>query len=141
CITFICSPRRHAEPWSTLFPYTTLFRSIDKEVATALLFSEGGNADARMVTGRAETFLNAELFELFRLMASESSSYKIDRLKKIRLSVNLSESDPEITELFYPKRQKDILVFAPEKTLEGETVQSEKCVFHSACEPGAAGKI
>ena len=114
---------------------------IDKEVATALLFSEGGNADARMVTGRAETFLNAELFELFRLMASESSSYKIDRLKKIRLSVNLSESDPEITELFYPKRQKDILVFAPEKTLEGETVQSEKCVIHSACEPGAAGKI
>lgn len=114
---------------------------IDKDVATALLFSEGGNADARMVTGRAETFLNAELFELFRLMASESSSYKIDRLKKIRLSVNLSESDPEITELFYPKRQKDILVFAPEKTLEGETVQSEKCVIHSACEPGAAGKI
>ena len=114
---------------------------IDKEVATALLFSEGGNADARMVTGRAETFLNAELFELFRLMASESSSYKIDRLKKIRLSVNLSESDPEITELFYPKRQKDILVFAPEKTLEGETVQSEKCVIHSACEPEAAGKI
>ena len=114
---------------------------IDKEVATALLFSEGGNADARMVTGRAETFLNAELFELFRLMASESSSYKIDRLKKIRLSVNLSESDPEITELFYQKRQKDILVFAPEKTLEGETVQSEKCVIHSACEPEAAGKI
>lgn len=114
---------------------------IDKEVATALLFSEGGNADARMVTGRAETFLNAELFELFRLMVSESSSYKIDRLKKIRLSVNLSESDPEITELFYPKRQKDILVFAPEKTLEGETVQSEKCVIHSACEPEAAGKI
>ena len=114
---------------------------IDKDVATALLFSEGGNADARMVTGRAETFLNAELFELFRLMASESSSYKIDRLKKIRLSVNLSESDPEITELFYPKRQKDILVFAPEKTLEGETVQSEKCVIHSACEPEAAGKI
>lgn len=114
---------------------------IDKDVATALLFSEGGNADARMVTGRAETFLNAELFELFRLMASESSSYKIDRLKKIRLSVNLSESDPEITELFYPKRQKDILVFAPEKTLEGETVQSEKCVIHSACEPEAAGII
>ena len=90
---------------------------------------------------RDRTFLNAELFELFRLMASESSSYKIDRLKKIRLSVNLSESDPEITELFYPKRQKDILVFAPEKTLEGETVQSEKCVIHSACEPEAAGKI
>lgn len=55
---------------------------LDKDMATALLFSEGGNADARMITGRAETFLNAELFELFRLMASESSSYQIDRLKK-----------------------------------------------------------
>lgn len=114
---------------------------IDKDVATALLFSEGGNADARMVTGRAENFLNAELFELFRLMASESSPYKIDNLKKIHLSVNLSECDPEITELFYPKRQKDILVFAPEETLRGEMFPSEKYMIHSACEPEKARKI
>ena len=43
----------------------------DENVYSALMFSEGGNADGRTVSNRARTFLSDELFELFRLITEE----------------------------------------------------------------------
>lgn len=114
---------------------------IDEDVHTALLFSEGGNADARTVTGRAENFLNVELFELFRLIASESNSYDLGKLKKIRLTVELPEDDAEVMELFRAKQQQHVLVFAPATTLCCEIFESEQCVIHAVSEYRAAMRI
>ena len=90
---------------------------VDDDVCTALLFAEGGHTDARTVTGRAESFLNAELFELLRLTGSDSNSYAIDKLEKIRLTVALPKNDREVLDLFHPDGEQTLLVVAPEQTI------------------------
>ncbi len=92
---------------------------IDDDVSSAILFSEGGQADARTVTGRAENFLNTELFELFRLLASESSSYDLRKIKKVHFMVELPDDEPEIRDLFRISRRPSVLVFADKMTASG----------------------
>lgn len=105
---------------------------IDDDVSSAILFSEGGHADARTVTGRAESFLNAELFELFRLMVSESSSYDMGRLQKVHFTVELPEDEPEIMDLFRIGRQQDVLVYADRVTMEGLPAAIGHCRIFTA---------
>lgn len=85
---------------------------IDEEVYTALLFAEGGAADARMIRSRAEAFFDDELFELFRLMASDDHRFSIGQLDSIRIRVALPENDPEISHLFGRREPDAVLVFA-----------------------------
>ena len=65
---------------------------VDERVYTALLFSEGSNADARTIRGRAETFFNDELYELFRFIGSDKVKTGIENIEKIRISVDLSHA-------------------------------------------------
>ena len=53
-------------------------------VYTAILFAEGGAADARTIRSRSETFFDDELFELFRLVASDKSANDIEDIEKIK---------------------------------------------------------
>jgi len=75
---------------------------LDKYVSTALMLAEGGTADARMISGRAEKFLSKEIFELFRQMASASSNERLNKMKKIsfRVDLDLDKVPSEIKELF-----------------------------------------
>ncbi len=88
---------------------------MDDRVYTALLFSEGGAADARTVRGRAETFFNDELYELLRLIASDKVKTGIESIEKIEVSVDLSRAKDGISALFDPTKKTEILVFAEEK--------------------------
>ena len=85
---------------------------LSEDVYTALLFSEGGAADARTVRGRAETFFNDELFELFRLMTSEKINLDIEALDKIQVKVNLDGAKPEIPQFFFAKENARVLLLS-----------------------------
>ena len=91
---------------------TGIRTKIDERVFTALLLSEGGSADARMVKGRAQNFYHEELFDLFRLVDSEKVVSSVADITGIELSLQLPDSDPAIVELFAHSEEMEILVFA-----------------------------
>ncbi len=91
---------------------------IDEDVYTALLFAEGGAADARMIRSRSETFFDDELFELFRLVASDKAANGIEDIENIRIGVQLPENDKNIVSLFAPNEAADILVFSSQSVAD-----------------------
>ena len=84
--------------------------SVDEKVFTALLFAEGGNADARTIRARAEAFFDNELFELFRLVAAEKVSSNVEDVESILFRVSLPEN-PAIRGLFENQEESEILVY------------------------------
>ena len=89
---------------------------IDEKVYTALLFSEGGNADARMLKSRAESFFNGEIYELLRLVASDKVQTSISDLTKIEFVTEIDESS-EAYNLFFGEEKLTALVFGSDKTV------------------------
>lgn len=85
---------------------------IDPRVTTAMIFSEGGHADARTVKGKTITFFHEELYEFFRLFSSEKHGGRVEALKNIRISVSLDGNDSEASRLFVNPGQQQVLVFA-----------------------------
>lgn len=117
---------------------------IDEQVYTALLFAEGGAADARTIRSRAETFFDDELFELFRLLASEKASSEIDDLESISINVELPFENKELMDLFSNRGDQDILVFASKETadrckdrcgsvefIDVQSIESAKGILHN----------
>ncbi len=89
---------------------------IDENVYTALMFSEGGTADARNIRSKAESFFEEQLFELFRLVGSERVKGSVSGIKKINIRVELPENDRKIRSLFAAEKKPDILLFASDET-------------------------
>lgn len=89
---------------------------IDEKVYTALLFSEGGNADDRMIKSRAESFFNGEIYELLRLVASDKVQTSISDLTKIEFVTEIDESS-EAYNLFFGEEKLTALVFGSDKTV------------------------
>ena len=100
---------------------------ISDAVYSALLFAEGGAADARTVRGRAEAFFDDELYELFRLIGTRSDVGGIRDIETIHLDVELPEADPEIRSLFVGKELPRVLVFAGEETMAACDAQKPQC--------------
>ncbi len=91
---------------------------VDEGVYPALLFAEGGAADARTVRSRAEAFFNDELFELFRLLDSEKVETGIQDLEKIRISLELPTENKELCELFENEETYEVLVTSSEQVYD-----------------------
>ena len=53
---------------------------LDDNISKALIFAEGGMADARTISGRGEKFLSEEIYELFQQVAFGIGQGQIDRL-------------------------------------------------------------
>lgn len=86
--------------------------SVDDRVSGAIMFSEGGKADARTVKGRANAFFHEELYELFRLLSADRGIDAIARLKDIHIEVPTVGLDGEIGTMFNAPAIPDVLVFA-----------------------------
>ena len=71
----------------------------DEKLPYAILFSEGGNADARTVRGKSCNFFYDEIYELFRLLNSEGNRFDVKSIKSIRFELQ-SFTDPAISKLF-----------------------------------------
>lgn len=80
--------------------------AVDDRISAALMFSEGGKADARTVKGRANAFFYEELYELFRLLGTDCSP------KKIKVSVSLDGAPMDVAKLFTGMEKNEVLVFA-----------------------------
>ncbi len=103
---------------------------IDEQVYSALLFAEGGAADARTIRSRAEAFLNDELFELFRLIGMKSED-AIASLERINIGIDLSSSPTNICELFKNTCEPEVLIFALKKTAMKCKKTGARCVFYN----------
>ncbi len=114
---------------------------IDESVYTALLFAEGGSADARTVTSRAESFLDDELFELFRLLDSDGSGEGIGNLETIHIGVDLPKDSKEIYELFERVESSEVLLIASKKDYELCRETCPETSFFNAQNTESAKKI
>lgn len=98
---------KHADKFNVRFG---LSFDMDDEVATTILFGEGGRADARSVKGKASGFFGAEIYELFRLLQTDKEC-DADKISKIRCKIHLPE-DAEVRSLFVKGDGYKVLVFA-----------------------------
>ena len=105
---------------------------IDPLVSSAVLLSEGGNADARTVKGRAAAFFHEELYELFRLIASDKNPSDVKALKEIDVRLALPAASPEILSLFVDPKQPSILVFADEALADACRARLDGMAVYSA---------
>lgn len=91
---------------------------IDDKVPSAIMFSEGGKADARTVKGRANAFFYEELYELFRLLSSGVNANAVDDLRQINVCVPLKGMSYDICAMFENNEKPEVLVFADSKMAE-----------------------
>lgn len=103
--------------------------AIDDKVFTAILFAEGGAADARTVRSRAEAFFDDELFELFRLTGSDVVDSNIRDIESINIDVALPENDAAITSLFTAEEMPTALVFASDAVADLCRSKQAACKF------------
>lgn len=87
---------------------------VDPKVSAAVMFSEGGKADARTVKGRAKSFFHDELYELLRLISSSEKNNAVEKLKYLDVSISLDGCDKQVAKLFSPEQKYEILIFASE---------------------------
>ncbi len=102
---------------------------VDERVYSTLLFAEGGAADARTVRARAETFFDDEMFELFRLISSESVNSDISDLEAIKIGIDLPTQNAEVMSLYQNEGRPDIVAFCSEDTLALCKQKSDDCNF------------
>lgn len=112
---------------------------IDNSVFTAVLFAEGGCADARTVTGRANSFFDNEFYELVRLTSSKLADSEIKDIEKIKIGVSLPEDEPEILKLFKPLHTPEVLLFSSKEVADKYTAKTESCVFNH-CDSAESAK-
>ncbi len=102
--------------------------NIDDKVSTAIILSEGGNADARTVKGRAGAFFHEELYELFRLLSSDVSI--VEKLKTVKVDVSLKGSNSDISKMFVNHTKPEVLIFANNSRLLEVTLASSDVIYH-----------
>lgn len=122
--------RRHASNFEKKFNVTV---DIDEAVYAALLFAEGGAADARTVRGRAESFFNSEIHELYRLINTSD----VAAIKTVKMDVKLPADNPQIRDLFLPAEKPTALVLA-DSTVAGCCTENDNCNFIVTADPVAA---
>ena len=101
---------------------------IDERVYAAILFAEGGNADARTIKNRANAIFNNELYEFFRLIVTVSDK-NVKNLDNIKFCVDLPDNQPEITELFEKQDNLKTLVFSSKHTVNSIARKTSACDF------------
>ena len=107
--------------------------NIDEKVPSAIMFSEGGKADARTVNGRSNAFFYEELYELFRLLSSQKGTDVIEGLEQINVTVPLTSLDSNIAAMFENPSKPEVLVFAGDKMSRVcKQKFGEQVIYHSA---------
>lgn len=86
---------------------------LDERLPYAVIFSEGGKADARTIKGKSISFVYQELYELLRLVNSENNNYSVEELKSIKFELLLPENE-RVLALFERQEKPNVLVFADE---------------------------
>ncbi len=115
---------------STFAESTGIKIETDDKISSAILFSEGGKADARTVKGRANGFFHEELYELFRLLDANGAS--VSDLKKIKVNASLKGASADIVKMFGGKEKPEVLIFAEDKMASPCKKKLSGIVCHTA---------
>ena len=100
--------------------------SIDEDAVTSILLKEGAAADARGVKTSADAFFSGELYELYRLVASDRVKGDPGAIRAIRVSVDLTGSTEEVVRLLSPRETPHIALYS-----EGEhDIEADGFVVH-----------
>ena len=113
----------------------------EEEVFSALLFAEGGSADARTVKSRAGQFFDAELYELFRLLGAKKAAGSVEAVEEISFTVELPADRREITGLFACEGRPEVLLVASRQTAEACERACEEVDYRLAQSAGEAKRV
>ena len=105
--------------------------SIDELLPTILLFSEGGQVDARTLRAQSELFFKNEIFKLCRLW-SDHMQDALEKLLNIRFSVEVERLPEEISALFRTPDQAECLVFGDAVFAARLAEAMPELIIHSA---------
>ena len=83
-------------------------------LASTMLFSLGGQCDARNLTGTVKKFFSSEIFELFRLCDQQT------QLKKIRWTLDFEHADTTVKEL-YELPEDSAFLFFGDKSIKDDS--------------------
>ncbi|MCQ2385200.1 MAG: ATP-dependent metallopeptidase FtsH/Yme1/Tma family protein, partial [Clostridia bacterium] len=83
-------------------------------LAAAVLYREGGKADARSLKGAAGNFVRKELLTLFSLCQTDGDGKKTDNVKNIRFSLDIDGADEAAKALFRESATVNGLLFCSE---------------------------
>ena len=111
----------------------------DESVASAIMFSEGGKADARTVKGRSTAFFHEELYELLRLITANDSS--VEDLRRIEVGVNLDDAADEVKKLFVDPASPEVLLLTDNVEISADVKTIEGITFHTASTIDAAAEV
>ncbi|MDR1049857.1 MAG: AAA family ATPase [Deltaproteobacteria bacterium] len=80
-------------------------------VGTALLFGEGGTADARTLRARTELFFKNEVFKVCRLFSEENFEARLAKLNRLVFKVETDKLPAEVRPLFFCDETPEILLY------------------------------
>lgn len=83
----------------------------DPLVPTALLFSEGGQADARTLRAQTELFFKNEVFKVCRLFNEEHFGTALSGVAKLRFTVETDKLPDAVRPLFFCDEKPEILLY------------------------------
>ncbi|MEA5060791.1 MAG: AAA family ATPase [Candidatus Pelethousia sp.] len=83
----------------------------DSLTPTALLFQEGGQADARTLRAQTELFFKNELFKVCRLFSEEGFSKALPNLARLRFQVETEDLAPDVRPLFFSDEKPELLFY------------------------------
>lgn len=101
---------------------------INDNISSVILFSQGGKADARNVTGKAANLFNEELFELLRLVSSDLNAY--NTLEKINYKIKFNNNE-SVNSLFNSNMNSNILVFS-DKNISSNINNDNITIFYAS---------
>lgn len=92
----------------------------DDLLPTALLFQEGGQADARTLRAQTELFFKNEMFKVCRLWDNENFASALSGIRGIRFTVETDHLAADVRPLFFCDDTPEILLY-------GDPVFAEMC--------------
>jgi ATP-dependent metalloprotease FtsH len=114
--------------------------SAGNRLSTALLFAEGGQADARTLRAQTELFFKNELFKLCRLWG-EHFEAALEKLTTIRFEVDTDNLPAGVKPLFENPGQTEILFFGDALLAEKLQKEATGLIIHATANPEEALKI
>ena len=98
CLCACLKSRRHAT-------------EADSLISTALLFQEGGAADARTLRAQTELFFKNEVFKVCRLFNEDHFGEVLAGVQKLRFTVETEKLSPDVRPLFYCDEKPELLIY------------------------------
>lgn len=83
----------------------------DRLVSTALLFAEGGQADARTLRAQTELFFKNEVFKVCRLFQEETFGKALSGVSTLRFAVEIDKLPEDVQPLFYSEERPGVLLY------------------------------